>query len=322
MALFTETNKPDKGRDVRILFGEPEANLRHALRAALAREGYSGIDDFDRLPSLREALDKGDVDLVVMDSEMDSGEADRIITDLRHNKLGKNPFVPVIVTIWNPTQEQVRRVASSGTDDMLVKPLSPSQVFERIKALINQRKPFVVTSDYIGPDRRKDAGRGSEIPTIEVPNTLRAKVRGEKINREALDSMIKGAQEEINDQRLKRNAFQVGFLVHLLLPEFEDFEVTDERIKSVQRLVDVSRDIGNRVKGTKYEHVTSLCTAMVRVASSINDMISHPDHKDVELLKPLSEAILQAFNPDTGTADIANQISGAISTYKKRTAAE
>lgn len=322
MAIFTETNKAEKGRDVRILFGEPEANLRHALRAALAREGYTGIDDFDRLPSLREAMEKTDPDLVVMDSEMDAGEADRIITDLRHNRLGNNPFVPVIVTIWNPTQDQVRRVASSGTDDMLVKPVSPNQVFERIKQLINQRKPFVVTSDYIGPDRRKDVGRGSEIPTIEVPNTLRAKVRGEKVDRKALDAMIGEAQQEINEQRLKRNAFQVGFLVHLLLPEFENFEVTDERIKSVQRLVDVSRDIGNRVKGTKYEHVTTLCTAMVRVASSINDMIGHPDEKDVELLKPLSEAILQAFNPNTGTADIATEISGAISTYKKRTAGE
>lgn len=320
--MFTETNKPEKGRDVRILFGEPESNLRHALRAALAREGYTGIDDFDRLPALREAIEKTNPDLIVMDSEMDGGEADRIITDLRHNKLGDNPFVPVIVTIWNATHDQVRRVASSGTDDMLVKPLSPSQVFDRIKQLINQRKPFVVTSDYIGPDRRKDVGRGSEIPTIEVPNTLRAKVRGEKVDRQALEAMIGEAQQEINDQRLKRNAFQVGFLVHLLLPEFEDFEVTDERIKSVQRLVDVARDIGNRVKGTKYEHVTSLCTAMVRVASSINDMISHPDEKDVELLKPLSEAILQAFNPGTGTADIASEISGAISTYKKRTAAE
>lgn len=318
MSLHQSQNKPDKANDVLIVFGEPEASLRHAIRAALNREGYNNVADFDRFSQLREAVTKRDPDLILMDSEMDTGEADSMITDLRYNKLGKNPFVPVIVTIWEPTQGQVRRVASSGTDDMLVKPLSPAQVFERIRVLVNNRKPFVVTSDYIGPDRRKDAGRGSEIPTIDVPNTLRAKVKGEPVNRAAVESAIQEAQRDINDQRLKRNAFQIGFLVNLLLPELEKFEVTDERIRTVERLMDVARDTGARMKGTEYEHVTTLCSSMLRVASSINDSISHPEKKDVDLLKPMSEAIIAAFNPNMSSADFASQISSAISNYKKR----
>lgn len=315
-------NKPTHGRDVRIVFGEPEAQLRHAIRASLQREGYDNVFDFDRMATLRDAILKGEPDLILIDAEMDTGEADGIITDLRNNKFGRNPFVPVIVTIWEPTRDQVKRVASSGTDDMLVKPVSPAQVFDRIKSLVNNRKPFVVTSDYIGPDRRKDPGRGSEIPTIEVPNTLRSKVKGEPIDKSAISSAIKEAQRDINDQRLKRNAFQLGFLVNLVLPELEKFEVTDERIKLVERLIVVSRDTGNRMKGTEYEHVTSLCNAMIRVASSINDSISHPEQKDVELLKPMSDAILAAFNPDVGAIDIAGQISSAVTNYKKRVSGE
>lgn len=315
---MTGQNKPRVGRDVRIVFGEPEAQLRHAIRAALQREGYDNVFDFDRMATLRDAVLKGDPDLILIDAEMDTGEADGIITDLRNNKFGRNPFVPVIVTIWEPTREQVKRVASSGTDDMLVKPVSPAQVFDRIKSLVNNRKPFVVTSDYIGPDRRKDPERGSEIPTIEVPNTLRSKVKGEPVDKSAIESAIKEAQRDINDQRLKRNAFQLGFLVNLILPELEKFEVTDDRIKLIERLIVVSRDTGNRMKGTDYEHVTNLCTALIRVASSINDSISHPEQKDVELLKPMSDAILAAFNPDVGAVDIAGQISSAVSNYKKR----
>ncbi|WP_421879978.1 response regulator [Pacificispira sp.] len=320
MSFQYDKPSSDKSRDVRIVFGEPEAQLRHAIRAALNREGYQNVYDFDRIALLREAIVKNDPDLVVMDSEMDEREADQIITEMRYNRLGRNPFVPVIVTIWEPTREQVKRVASSGTDDLLVKPLSPTQVFERIKVLVNNRKPFVVTSDYIGPDRRKDVGRGSEIPTIQVPNTLRSKVRGEPIDRTAIENAIREAQGDINDQRLKRNAFQIGFLVNLLLPELKKFDVTDERIKTVDRLIAVSRDTGNRMKGTDYQHVTSLCNAMIRVASSIADSITHPESKDVDLLKPMSEAILAAFNPDLSAIDIAGQISSAVSNYKQRTA--
>ena len=318
MSASGTQQKPNSAKDVSILFGEPESGLRHALRAALNREGFSDVRDFDKADPVREALSKGEPDLLLIDSEMDEGEADSLITDVRHNRLGKNPFIPVIVTIWEPTRELVQRVASSGTDDMLVKPLSPAQLFDRIRALVNNRKPFVVTSDYIGPDRRKDLERESNIPTIEVPNTLRAKVKGEPINRGSIDALIQEAQHDINDQRLKRNAFQIGFLVNLLLPEFSKSEVTDERIQSVDRLIQVSRDTGERMKGTEYEHVSSLCSTMIRVASSISDAITLPDEKDISLLKPLSEAIVAAFNPHDSAVDIASQISSAVSTYESK----
>jgi len=316
---MTANSMKSSGRDVRILFGEPESSLRHAIRAALNREGYNAVLDFDRVAPLRDAIEKGEPDLIVMDSEMDQGMADSLITELRNNKLGKNPFIPIIVTLWEPTQASVRRIASSGTDDMILKPLSPAQVFDRIKVLVNNRKRFVVTSDYIGPDRRNDEQRGSEIPTIEVPNTLRSKVKGEPVDRSLIDAAIEEAQKDINDQRLKRNAFQIGFLVNLLLPELKKFEVTDDRIKTVEKLTNVSRDTGNRMKGTDYEHVTTLCSSMIRIASAISDSISHPDPKDVSLLKPMSEAIIAAFNPGSSSEDMSSEIAKAVANYKKRT---
>ncbi len=316
---MTANSTKSSGRDVRILFGEPESSLRHAIRAALNREGYNAVLDFDRVAPLRDAIEKGEPDLIVMDSEMDQGMADSLITELRNNKLGKNPFIPIIVTLWEPTQASVRRIASSGTDDMILKPLSPAQVFDRIKVLVNNRKRFVVTSDYIGPDRRNDEQRGSEIPTIEVPNTLRSKVKGEPVDRSLIDAAIEEAQKDINDQRLKRNAFQIGFLVNLLLPELKKFDVTDDRIKTVEKLANVSRDTGNRMKGTDYEHVTTLCSSMIRIASSISDSITHPDPKDVSLLKPMSEAIIAAFNPGSSSEDMASEIATAVANYKKRT---
>ena len=75
---------------------------------------------------------------------------------------------------------------------------------------------------------------------------------------------------------------------------------------------------GERMKGTEYEHVSSLCSTMIRVASSISDAITLPDEKDISLLKPLSEAIVAAFNPHDSAVDIASQISSAVSTYESK----
>lgn len=90
--------------------------------------------------------------------------------------------MPVIVTTWEADQDLVEKVADCGADALLVKPFAPKQLIERIEFLANRRKKFVVTSGYVGPDRRKDQTRESPIPLIDVPNTLRAKVQGESVN--------------------------------------------------------------------------------------------------------------------------------------------
>ena len=89
-------------------------------------------------------------------------------------------FTPAltIAISWDPTAKLVDQFAGSGADYLVAAPFSPKQIIDRIRAIVHHRTPFVVTSDYIGPDRR-DGGRGTELPLIDVPNSLRAKVLGE-----------------------------------------------------------------------------------------------------------------------------------------------
>ncbi len=316
---ISETNAQNARRSVNIVFGEPDAGLRAALRNALTRVGFGGVRDYDKMAPLKEAVTKTELDLLVLDANMDGVMADELIQDIRYGRLGFNPFIPVILTMWEPTADLVRRIASSGTDDLLVKPISPAQLFDRIKVLTTNRKPFVVTSDYIGPDRRKDVARGSEIKSIEVPNTLRAKVRGEGNDKARMKQLIVQANIEINDMKLKRNAFQIAFLVGLILPEFARGVVTPSLADGVQRLLSVAEDTGERMRGTNYEHVSELCDSIIGVANSLSETLENPGRKDIDLLKPLSDAVLLGFNPGSNAEALTGQISSAITTYKKRT---
>ena len=72
---------------------------------------------------------------------------------------------------------------------------------ERINYLAGNRKPFVVTSEYIGPDRRsgrklkegEEADPSDDVPRIEVPNTLGAKASGESVDFVELQEMVANA---------------------------------------------------------------------------------------------------------------------------------
>ena len=46
-----------------------------------------------------------------------------------------------------------RMFGPADSDDLLLMPVAPAQVMTRIDNLMQGRKPFIVTHDYIGPDR-------------------------------------------------------------------------------------------------------------------------------------------------------------------------
>lgn len=316
---MAKERKQDSRKAIEIVFGEPERTLRAAFRSALQREGYDAIYECEKSSQVRQHLIRRMPDLVVTDAQLDGEDMAAVIREVRAGHIGANPFVPIIVTFWKPTEQVVRDVVNSGADDMLVKPISPGQLVERIRVIVENRKPFVVTSDYIGPDRRKDPGRESDIPLIEVPNTLRAKMKGEPVDPTSVNATIAEAQERINDQRLKRNAFQVAFLVGLALPSLQQGRFDDPELPgAMKRIVQVTVDTGERMAGTEYDHVSELCESLLEVSSRLAADIANPSRKDIDLLKPLSDAILSGFNPGEDAADMANQITSAISSYSKK----
>lgn len=304
-------------RNVVVFYAEKAGELRLTMRTALGREGFERLRDFSSLEELRSVLGSNSPDLLIIDSELPG--CAKLIRDIRFGRLGENPFLPIIATFWSPSADFAKEMAGCGPDDMLIKPFSPGKLLDRVNVLVDRRKPFVVTSNYIGPDRRKDPTRGSdESNFIEVPNTLAAKMKGKSVRPEEIQEAIQGAQKEVNEMKMRRNAFQISFIVALVKPRLERGDTSSEVLDKLRQLKKMSDDIGNRLKKTRYAHVAELSTSMSRVADSLIDNLFSPSDKDVELLKPLADAILLAFNPESDAEDMAGQITSAVDTYRKR----
>lgn len=323
MAAFGTSSRKNSqfARSVVVYYGESKGELRLTMRTALSREGFEGIQDFSRLEELRSAILTKAPDLIVIDGDLqdEQGGCPELIRDLRYHRLGDNPFIPVIATVWSPSQAFARELVDCGPDDLLIKPFSPGKLLERIQVLVERRKPFIVTSDYIGPDRRKDPTRGSgDVNFLEVPNTLGAKLKGEKVDPDAIKKAVETAQSDINEMKMQRNAFQISFLVEFIKPRLEAGDVSEEVVGSIKRLRRTAKDTGARLKNTKFSHISELCESMISVSGSLLESGDQPIAKDISLLKPVSDAILLAFNPESDAATMAGQISQAVSSYKRR----
>ena len=68
-----------------------------------------------------------------------------------------------IVTAWLNDQGLIGRVIDFGADDLLLRPFSATLLESRIRVHAERRKDFVTTSDYVGPDRRRDQARTSNV---------------------------------------------------------------------------------------------------------------------------------------------------------------
>lgn len=293
---------------VDVLLIDPDLNFRHSMATSFISEGFNTVRQGNKLSNISDNINVAMPDLLIGDCDLPDGDFCNYVSELRH--YGVNPFLPIIAMLQTPTEDMVRKAINSGADFLLTKPVSPGQIFERIAALIKARKPFVVTSDYIGPSRRPPEREDHSIPLMDVPNTLRAKATGimENTSQQAIDLVI----ADINLQKLERHSNQIGYLVERIVPALQNGLADKDTAAHLDRLLFVAEDMARRQSGTVYSHISDLCQSLISVTRTLVTAGSNPTSKDVNLLSQLSRAVQAGFDATQDTADAARKISATV----------
>ena len=285
--------------NIRVVLAEPNRELRKTLKTSLHDHGFRSVLDTGNLSQVANAVEEGNVDLLIADTSLPEGDFNEYVTELRHGKHGENPFLVVITLVSEPTRLAVHRAIDSGTDHVLAKPFNPDDLINQVLELTHQRKRFVVTTDYIGPDRRSRPRGGMQVPQIDVPNALRQRMTGQMsdgILRRAIDA----AKAKINEQKVVRHAYQIGWLLDRILPGLEARgrgETVDGEVdEHLDRLIRVSKDISARIRPTRYAHVAEMCMTLANMVEK-GRVVGFNDH-DLQLMNKIVELIEAAFDPE------------------------
>ena len=116
-----------------------------------------------RCSSAREAqtlLHSVDVDLIVVDADL-PGDMDGydFVRWLRRSGMAQNAFTAVILVSGHTRAKNVARGRDCGGNFIIVKPISPSILLQRVIWVAKENRQFVECESYVGPDRRfKNAG--------------------------------------------------------------------------------------------------------------------------------------------------------------------
>lgn len=237
---------------IRIQIALTNQAVRSALRGALQAKGFRSVSDASTMVAVHDAIEADHVDMIIASTKLGYDETPLLIKEMRHQRLGQNPFVTVMLLLETADPDAVRTIVSTGTDDLLVMPVSPGQVVSRIETMMRARKQFVITHDYIGPDRRKAERPGSaKAASMDPPNPLSLR-SSDIMDENRFKHLIKTGAEQLNRIALGVQARQLGWLSVQLSAPGTDGQPTQPKTRAghATQMVNTCHDMTRRMGAT------------------------------------------------------------------------
>ncbi len=247
---------------IAVLLFDPVPANRELTHDALLNLGGHDLGVPTSLDDARALLAQNDYDLLILDATDDDGQICGAIGDLRHSRLGRDPFTVALATMWRDAAALSRKLVNAGIDDILLQPISTALLQTRIRQQVYARRPFVVTSTYIGPDRRGDLRAQTGEVRIPVPNSLREKLVGTASAIMIADAVTK-TRAVVNEQRVAQAASKIGVYCALILDAPEKSPEAESDIAAMKSTI---ADLAQWASPKQFGAVLLHCEKLAKLA--------------------------------------------------------
>ena len=167
---------------VQTLLALESQSVRIGLRESFKQFGFSDFTEVSKMGELFRAMEESSFDLMIISGSLEGTSTVPMISAMRDGRLPHHPFPIVIMLLTEGDAESIGAAINAGPDHLMVLPVAPGPMLKRIEEFAVYRKPFVVTMEYVGPDRRTGPRPGcAPAPHVSVPNPISASIRNTPI---------------------------------------------------------------------------------------------------------------------------------------------
>ncbi|MBT7942932.1 MAG: hypothetical protein HN719_06200 [Alphaproteobacteria bacterium] len=297
--------------NVRIVLFDRDSDVRQNLRSTLKKDTFTQTVATSGAKTVHSAVYKDEVDLMIVDIDGNREEFHAMMHNIRHHKFGDNPFPVTIALSSDSNFRNVRQTVGSGFDVMLLKPFSMATFLGRVHHLMRARAPFVVTADYIGPDRRTAMRANPKDNLITVPNPLKIMAGGDTSVARMRNALKDGAAN-INEHRVVANGQKITELVGELVSQYMLSDLNLEFVQGLKRLNSICGEMESRLKQSQFAHAAELCHALGDLVHRMLKSPLVPRSKDIDLMQNLGSAIERAFHCDASDIRAVRSITDSI----------
>ena len=285
-------NSSLKLEDAKVLVVDSQLHTRRLLKDALHMIGFRRMDDIGKIKDLAGAVEVFEPDLIMIDIDEQTDFVCQSIKAIRNKKVGSNPFVAIVALTWQPEEKAIGAVLAAGTDDVVMKPVSPKILRDRVTNLIKNRKDFVVTSEYVGPDRRSgDRAPGeNDLPTVAVPNSLRyatTKDESAAVDEDAVAATMRSLCVQ-KIFRLATDISQTAAELHEQCLEKPERPLPDAAVSKIGRML---QEIEEIIGEHEFESIMQISKSTCSILNGIAATHRKAEPRQVELLHLHGQAI-------------------------------
>ena len=149
---------------LKILVVDDNVHMRKLVTTILQAFGVIQIYEAGSGEAAWESCRENNPDIIILDWVMEGMSGLDFMRMVRANPASPNPFVPVIMLSGHTSLEHILQARDAGINEFIAKPVSVKTMMARLASVIEYPRPFVRTSVYFGPCRRRrqDVHRGPE----------------------------------------------------------------------------------------------------------------------------------------------------------------
>ena len=141
--------------NISALILDDNANMRGLMRVLLSGFGVRRIEEASDVDGAIAMLMGGDIDIAFVDIKLGGASGLEFCRMVRTGPQSPNIYLPIVMVTAYSERRRVLDAINAGVDEFLVKPVRSVDVANRVNALVERRRPFIMSAGYFGPDRRR-----------------------------------------------------------------------------------------------------------------------------------------------------------------------
>lgn len=301
---------------------EPMGDIRREVRRALKAKGFGEVVEFDTLKALQSATDVLSPDVMIADAGAHVAELAKYVKEIRQGLTNIDPYFAMILMSWQTDMSAIATLAKAGVDDILVKPISVGLIVERVLHLIENRKKFAITSDYIGPDRRSAKRSEGDDSLVDVPNPLALKANGVYDPSEYFEA-VSQAKRTIKHKKVESACERIYMLANVIQPSLsildsdaESDEGRSTKIK-VHEMISLTHHVLENAGSKKHNNVGLHAQSLLELLLKFTDPAHDISSADMKLMIPRAQAVYRALFPDLDEGRLQSNIEKRVHNFKK-----
>ena len=140
---------------ISVLLVDDNPNMREIVGVLLTNIGVTKLETAHEGGQALSRMRDWQPDLAIVDFRMQPVNGVEFTRQVRNSPRSRNPYMPIIMMTGHSDLRRVHQARDAGVTEFVVKPVNARILFERINSVITRPRPFVRTSDYFGPCRRR-----------------------------------------------------------------------------------------------------------------------------------------------------------------------